>query len=206
MAALVLDQLLARRLLEERRASGADRFDEVWEGTYVMAPRADDEHQEIQARLVTVFQLILEWGAKGLVRAGVNVSDREEDWQFNYRCPDVVVFLSASSARNCGTQWLGGPDFAVEILSAGDRALQKLPFYASVNVRELLVIDRDPWAIELYRLHGSELASVGRSTSAEPQTLESDLLPLTFRLLPASAGGRPAIKVRHRHNDQRWTI
>src|SRR5438094_7815128 len=119
MAALVLNQLLARRLLEERRASGADRFDEVWEGTYVMAPLADDEHQEIQAGLVAVFQLMLEWGAKGLVRAGVNVSDREEDWQFNYRCPDVVAFLRESTARNCGTHWLGGPDFAVEILSPG---------------------------------------------------------------------------------------
>ena len=38
MATIVLDESLGKRLQAERVASGADRYDEVWEGTYMMAP------------------------------------------------------------------------------------------------------------------------------------------------------------------------
>src|SRR5687768_1833214 len=140
MDLLVTDPRDQERLIAERQASGGDRFDEVWEGTYVMAPIANDEHQELQAKLVAVFQTVVGWSGEGLVHGGVNVSDRDEGWEHNYRCPDVVVFMKGTSARNCDTHWVGGPDFAVEIRSPGDRTPQKLPFYAAVNVRELLVI------------------------------------------------------------------
>ncbi|MEO6434296.1 MAG: Uma2 family endonuclease [Tepidisphaeraceae bacterium] len=206
MAALVLDKLLAGRLLEERRASGADRFDEVWEGTYVMAPLANDEHQAIQTALAAVFQIVFGWSAAGLVRAGVNVSDRNEGWEHNYRCPDVVVFVKGTTARNRDTHWVGGPDFAVEILSPGDHTPQKLPFYASVNVRELLVIDRNPWSIELHRLRDGTLSSIGRTTPDGTKMLESHVLPLTFRLMPPLAGERPMLEVSHRETGQRWSV
>ena len=45
MSLLVSDPELKERLLAERRASGGDRYDEVWDGVYVMSPLADDEHQ-----------------------------------------------------------------------------------------------------------------------------------------------------------------
>src|SRR5688572_26252010 len=107
MATLVFDQILARRLVDERRAAGTDRFDEVWEGTYVMAPLADDEHQDVQAGLVMVLRLLLgTGGGKSRVRAGVNVTDRDESWRENYRCPDVVVFNEGTTAENHGTYWL----------------------------------------------------------------------------------------------------
>src|SRR5688572_7056124 len=161
MAVLVTDPDLEERLIAERQASGGDRFDEVWEGTYVMAPLANDEHQAIQLGLASIFQTVVGWDGRGLVRAGVNVSDRDEGGEHNYRCPDVVVFMKGTSARNCNTHWVGGPDFAVEVRSRGDRTTQKFPFYASVNVRELLVVERHPWSIELFRLNAGELAPVG---------------------------------------------
>jgi Uma2 family endonuclease len=204
MAVLVTDPDLEGQLIAERQASGGDRFDEVWEGTYVMAPLPNDEHQEIQTSLATIFKIVIDWPGLGLVRAGVNVSDREQGWKENYRCPDVVVFTKGTTARNCDTHWVGGPDFAVEVRSPGDRTPEKLPFYASVNVRELLVVERHPWSVELFRLTNGELVSVGQSVASDSRVRTSELIPLSFRLIPASA--RPTIQVEHRQTGQRWSV
>src|SRR5207249_2384332 len=105
------------------------------------------------------------------VYAGVNVSDREVKWRKSFRCPDVAVFFPGNPAQDRKTHWFGGPDFAIEIISPYDRSRRKLPFYAKVGVRELLLVDRRPWALELYRLEANALQPVGRST---PDT--SDLM------------------------------
>jgi len=34
---------LKRLIIRQRRESGADRFDEVWDGVYVLAPLADNQ-------------------------------------------------------------------------------------------------------------------------------------------------------------------
>lgn len=47
MSILVHDPLACQELLAQRRATGADLHDEVWEGTYVLNPLANSEHQEI---------------------------------------------------------------------------------------------------------------------------------------------------------------
>jgi Uma2 family endonuclease len=202
MTLIVTDPRERERLIAERRAAGGDRFDEVWEGDYVMAPLADDEHQDVQAALVSIlYPLMHPQGA--FVRSGVNVTDRDQGWEHNYRCPDLVVFLAGTSARNCGSHWVGGPDFALEILSPGDRTQMKLPFYASVNVRELLVIAREPWSLELYRLRDGELASIGNIDASAADPLSSEVLRLSFRLVPASP--RPIIEVRHRETGQTWS-
>jgi Uma2 family endonuclease len=203
MTVIVTDPREQERLIAQRRASGGDRFDEMWEGDYVAAPIADDEHQAIQAALVAVFhQVMTPRGA--LVRAGVNVSDRDEGWEHNYRCPDVVMFTPGTTAQNRRSHWVGGPDFAVEILSPGDRTPFKLPFYASVNVRELLVIDRAPWSLELYRLRGKQLISVGKVDASVGNSLASEVLLLSFRLL--AGGARPIIEVADRETGQTWPV
>jgi Uma2 family endonuclease len=203
MTLIVTDPRDQQRLIAERRASGGDRFDEVWEGSYVMSPIADNLHQNLQSRLVSIFLQVVGLDPKTMVLAGTNISDLENDWEHNYRCPDVAVFLPGTSARDCGTHWLGGPDFAVEILSPGDRTPQKMPFYASVNVCELLVIDRKPWSMELHRLRNGQFESAGRMAPGEAQTIESKVLPLAFRLLE---GERPIIEVTHPESGQRWSI
>ena len=112
-------------------------------------PLANNEHQEIAFDLGFAFRSAL--GPGGRICAGVNVSNQTDDWTKNYRDPDVVVVLPGTSAENRDTHWLGGPDFAVEVVSKGDRSRDKLAFYAKVNVRELLLVDRFPWSLELYR-------------------------------------------------------
>jgi Uma2 family endonuclease len=195
MAMLVLDRDHEKQVRAQRQAMGIDRYDEVWDGVYVMSPLADVEHQVLVAKLIVAIQTAVGLDSPHKLCAGVNISDRADDWTQNYRIPDVAVFLEGTTAILHGTHFQGGPDFAVEITSEDDRSREKLPFYAKVGVRELLLVDRDPWALELYRLREGQLVLIGRSTLAQPATLASEVLPLSFRLVPGEP--RPRIDVRH---------
>ena len=175
-----------------------------WESIYVMNPMPNDEHQQLVNRLASIFQDVIDWPGKGDVRPGVNVSDRKENWRENYRVPDVAVFLKDGQASNCGEFWHGGPDFAVEIVSPGDRTRDKLEFYAKVGVRELLIIDRQPWRLELLRLDAGEFVSVGRSQPGGMETLGSEVLPFVFQLQPGPR--RPQIAVTHRATARAWLV
>jgi Uma2 family endonuclease len=198
---MVLDRDMLRRIVARRKRTGADRWDEVWDGVYMIMPLPNDEHQDIVAELLITFREALGRGPR--LRPGVNVSDRDRHWKRNYRGPDLVVFLEGTTAVNRDSYWLGGPDFAVEVVSKGDRSRAKLAFYAKVNVRELLLVDRFPWSLELYRNVGGAMELVGRSTIEEPSALASEVLPLSFALRPGEA--RPVIEVAERGGDRRWS-
>jgi hypothetical protein len=110
MATVIMDRKFAEELRQERAAAGGDRWDEVWEGTYMMAPLPNNEHQDLVGEFVSVLKMIVP-RREGTVLPGTNVSDREKGWEFNYRCPDVAVYLTGTKAKNCRTHWVGGPDF-----------------------------------------------------------------------------------------------
>lgn len=200
----VTDPALVRKLKARREATGNDRRDEMWEGIYVVSPEADNEHEDFASELVIIFAAVRGEVGGAKLRTGGNISDRVKGWHKNYRVPDVAVYLSNNPARNCGTHMVGGPDLAVEILSEGDLARKKLDFYASVNTRELLMLDRDPWALELYRLADGRLELVGISTPEKPETLASQVLPLSFRLAPGET--RPTLEVARLDGGQSWRI
>src|SRR4051812_18445019 len=117
MAMMVLDSFVEQQIRADREARGIDRHDEVWEGVYMMAPIANNEHQELQGRLMFAIGSALGGEGQHHIAAGGNVSDRQDDWTHNYRVPDVIVVFPDSAARDCGTHWCGGPDFTVEITS-----------------------------------------------------------------------------------------
>ena len=192
-----------RRLLRDRRRMGGDRYDEVWNGVYVMSPIADNEHQGLGTNLVYAFKSALPESPDLFVFQGTNVSDRTEDWRKNYRCPDVAVFLPGNPAEDRGSHWLGGPDFAIEILSRGDRSRKKFDFYKNVGVRELLLVSRRPWRLELYRSEGDDWTLVGTSSSTASEVLASDVLSMTFRLV--SGEPRPTIEVARADRTRTWT-
>jgi Uma2 family endonuclease len=202
MAMLVLESWVEKRLRAERRATGADRYDEVWDGVYVIAPGPDNQHQELIAHIIYVFQSAIGLPGLGEVLLGVNITDCETSWEHNYRIPDVCVFLRGGRAQNRVTHFLGGPDFVVEIISPDDRSREKLGFYAAIGVRELLLIDRSPWRLELYQLRGDQLAQVGESSLDDPTTLTSSVLPLRFGFVPGTP--RPQIEVTHSDGVQKW--
>ena len=204
MATVVMDARFAEELRQQRADSGSDRWDEVWEGTYMMAPLPNIEHQEFVTRLGVIFQETVGWDSGDIVLPGTNVSDREKGWKFNYRCPDVVVYLTGTRAKNCGTHWCGGPDFAVEIISPDDMVRDKLPFYGKVAMRELLIVDRDPWSLELMRLSGRKLKSIGVSSGKRGRLLQSSVLPLRFRLLGGKR--RPTIEAVRSTDGKTWLV
>ncbi len=205
MATLIQDARLARELIAERRRLGHDRQDEVWDGTYIIYAPLDNEHQEIRMQLdCCPGRLIESSRLRGKVTPGVNVSDRERSWKKNYRCPDITLFRKDTKAVNCGDFHFGGPDFAVEIVSPGDRSREKLDFYAKVGTRELLIVDRKPWALELYRLQDDTLTRVGKSTLAKRDWLTSEVVPLKFRLVAGKS--RPEIEAVHGATRKKWRI
>lgn len=203
--AVLGDRGLVEHLIAERQASGGDRFDEVWEGSYFMSPLANNEHQSLATKLANIFALCTEHIPGADVMAGANVSDREVGWKHNYRCPDVVVVLPDSAAKDCDTHFCGGPDLCAEIASPGDRSRDKLEFYAGVGVRELLIIDRRPWKLELYRLLDGELRLVGENDGGSAVPLVAEVVDVTFRL-QATAAAKPALIVRCERLQREWSL
>ncbi len=112
--------------------------------------------------------------------------------------------MEGTAAENHDTHWVGGPDFVVEILSPDDLGRDKLPFYAAVGTKEVLIIDRDPWRLELYQLKRGKLKLVGTAEPDDGGALASKVLPVTFALVAGK--DRPTIRVRHTQTGQEWPI
>jgi len=187
-----------------RRRFGADHHDEVWEGDYFLAPLPDNEHQQMVARFTGAFEEVIDWPGLGEVFPGTNLTDRETDWQFDYRIPDVAVLLKAGKAQNFGTYCRGAADFLVEITSPDDRVREKLSFYGRLGVRELLVVDRSSWTLELYRWQEGELRLAGQSGVTAGDVLRSEVVPFEFQIVPASP--RPRIEVTASETGRRWSV
>ncbi len=204
MSLLINDLELAKRIRADREATDGAKHDEVWDGVYVMSPLPNIEHQLFVNRLERVFIAVVDEPAGDMVLPGVNVSERVEGWEKNYRAPDVAVILHDNPGRHCDTHWCGGPDFLVEILSKNDQARNKLAFYGAVGVRELLIVGRSPWELELYSLVDGLLNLIGRSTLKDPQNLVSRVLPIVFRIVEGS--DRPLIEVTTIDRRQSWMI
>ena len=202
MPVLILDPHMEAKYRSLWAENDSNRFDEVWDGVLVVAPLPNNEHQEIQFKLLLPLAAAVDEPQLGRVSAGVNVSDRADQWEHNYRGPDVVVYLHGNPAVNHGTHWEGGPDFLAEIISPGEKPYDKFDFYAKVNTREVLVAHRDPWWVELHQLQGGKLTLAGRSELPASATLTSSVLPLTFRLVAGTP--RPKIEVVHPPTGRRW--
>ena len=204
MDKLITDPHVSERLIDERRARGAGKFDEVWEDVYIMAPAPNDEHQEIVTRFARPLLDVVEDAGVGQVRLGINLASDPDDWERDYRVPDVAVFLNDSPAVCHEAFWSGPPDFLVEIVSPWDKTREKLSFYSKIGTRELLVVDRDPWRLELYRLQGQTLAVVAEIAPGDTAAIESAVLPLRFRLVPGEP--RPTIDITGTDLARSWTV
>ena len=202
MTTLILNPRIEERFIAERRANGQDRYDEVWDGVYVVSPDPNFEHQRVVGNLHAILHRIVVQELKGELFPGCNVSDRDEDWEKNFRCPDIAAFLPGNPAVIRKAHSIGGPDFAVEISSPGDRTWDKLKFYAHINTREVLIVDRDPWELTLLRLDAGELTPVGSSTLAQSEAVPSQVLPVSYRLIERNS--YPEIEVRHLHDSRVW--
>ena len=207
MLLVIQDETLSAELIAPRRASGQDKYDEIWDGVYVVAPMADNEHQDVVNAFST--SLTIAWDMQGLGRTqpGANVSNDAMDWRRDFRIPDVLCFTDHCQAVGHGSHWLGGPEFAVEITSPGNRTLEKLDFYAGVGTRELLIVDRStrrpvdpsPWRLMLYRADtdGQSMSASAVCDQSHPDWVVSDIVPVQFQL------GFTANQLRIAHADGR---
>ncbi|MCI0460323.1 MAG: Uma2 family endonuclease [Gemmataceae bacterium] len=199
------DPLLIDAFIRERQERGIDKYDEIWEGVYVVPPLANLPHQDLALALAVILYNVVVLEDRGRVQAGANVSDRREDWEYNCRVPDVVVVLNEGRAVACGTHWMGGPDFLIEIKSPGDETEEKIPFYAKLKVRELLIIHRDTRELRLYRHNGRKLVAVKAAAHQGGKWLLSQVLPLAFRL--GGTEDNPTTEVSRTDGQPgRWTV
>lgn len=210
MTTMITDPGLEARLLAERRMAGSDRFDEVWDGVYMMNPLPNEEHQQIASQLASILTSVIAWQDRGNVYAGVNVSDRESGWEHNYRAPDVAVYLRGTAAKNCGTHWKGGPDLAVEITSPGDRTREKIAFYGQIGTRELLIVERSNWSLELWRLVEGQLVLTAKTHTGDAAGLALSAAPVEVRFVAVDDSEapptRPRIEARHVESNRVWVI
>jgi len=191
-----------KEILRKRRALGHDRKDEVWNGVYFMAPDPTNSHQRLTSRIEDALEASAPVGSN--VQAGGNVSDRKKGWKLNFRCPDVMVFLPGNPAEDCETHYVGGPDFLVEVVSPGDRSEKKLGFYASVGVREVLLVDQGKARITLYKRDGEGWAEPVTAKLDEDSRLQSDVLPVSFSFQSVAGDKRPHVFVRHLIDGRIW--
>jgi Uma2 family endonuclease len=203
MDVLISNPAFFRKLIRRRIACHVERFDEVWDGVYVVSPLPTNEHQEVLGDILFAMQMTIGQTGLGEVRSNSPVSDREKKWGRNYRLPDVAAFLPGGPGICKKSHWLGGPDFAVEIISPHDRSRKKFDFYAKVGVKELLLVDRKPWCLELYRLQDGKLVLVGKSDLDHPTILASEVVPLSFQLVANDP--RPRIEIVHSDGVQHWS-
>lgn len=203
MTAIIHDHFLSDRLIARRRELGHDRYDEVWDGVYVMPPMPNIDHQTVVGKLTRICGAVV--GRSGVTLPGANVSELDAEWEHNYRVPDVVVTLPGSRAISRGTHYQGGPDFLVEIRSPGDDTPEKLPYYAALGVREVLVVHRDTRVPTLYRLTRKRLTPVKLTNLNDAPYLVSQVLPLAFRGVAKKAG--PKLEVRRTDGKKKtWLV
>jgi Uma2 family endonuclease len=136
-------------ILRWRKTTGADRFDEMWEGELHMAAAPNLKHQAHAKRILRFFVEVWEprTGGEALLQVNVSTADR---WDRDYRIPDVAVVTAERRGGEDDPFCRPAAVFAVR--SPGDESYEKLPFYAAVGVEAVAVVDRDTLAAQVYAL------------------------------------------------------
>lgn len=182
-------------ILEWRRRTGADRYDEMWEGVLHMAPVPNRDHQELVFTLAV--WLRFNWAEPNGCRVYLERNIAEPGaWPDNYRIPDLVLLTPARFQIDRNEYCDGGPDAVVEVRSPDDESLEKLEFYAKVGVREVWIIDRDSRQPCIYRRSGEELDSIAANSAG---WVRSDVCDLEMR---ATADERLEVRLAGRAESQ----
>jgi Uma2 family endonuclease len=140
-------------ILAWRKRTGADRYDEMWDGVLHMPPMPNRMHQDFEWGLETYLRLVWAAPREAKVYHQVNVASIG-GWPNDYRIPDLVLLLPERFAIDRNEYFEGAPTAVVEIHSPGDETYEKLPFYAGLGVRETWVIHRDTKEPEIHVLRG----------------------------------------------------
>ena len=130
-------------VLERRRALGQDRYDEVWEGEYHMAPAPSHRHALLDDEVAAVLRPLAR--RAGLLGSGPFNLGGPGD----FRVPDRGLHRQRSTEV-----WVPTAAMVVEILSPDDETFEKFAFYAAHRVDEVLVVDPVTRAVRCWALAG----------------------------------------------------
>lgn len=139
-------------LIQRRKQQGLDRFDEVWEGVYHLAPAAHPAHGYVDHALAVLLHPYA--SRAGLVGTGPFNLGTSED----YRVPDHGYHRSLP--RDI---WVSTAAVVVEVLSPDDETYDKLTFYARHDVTEIIIADPRERSIRCLRLRGGDYDEAARS-------------------------------------------
>ena len=156
-------ELLA--LIEQRRASGQDRWDEWWEGVYRIVTGPSPEHGEFLATLVAA--VLPKARTRGL---GLSTPLNVGIDKYDAKVPDLGVFRRDTPRSS--PAFVDTAELVVEVLSPGERLGEKLPFYASRNVKEYLEVDLRARTVRLLANRDGEWVPIEQSGVIELTTAE----------------------------------
>jgi Uma2 family endonuclease len=139
------------QILDQRKKTGLDRWDEMWEGVLHMPPMPNRDHQDLEGSMESYLRFYWAPALQAKVYHQINVASIG-GWPNDYRIPDLVLLLPHSFAIDRNEYFEGAPDVVVEIRSPGDETYEKLPFYRDLGVPEVWVIQRDSREPEIHVL------------------------------------------------------
>ncbi len=164
MSVLINSPLPSRieAFLEERRKTGADRFDEVWEGVLHVAPAPTGAHGDVLLQVMEKLGPLAR--SAGLVpcAGGFNLGNVDD-----YRIPDGGIRRGGSDAT-----FFDSAVLVVEVVSPGDETYAKLPFYAKHAVEEVVIVDPRTRSVSWLRLDGPDYRVVDESSVVPLRTNE----------------------------------
>jgi Uma2 family endonuclease len=145
-------------LLERRRRLGQDRKDEVWEGVLHMVPAPGHRHADLAQQLAVILDAPTRAAGLQPTIAEFNLGNSQDD----FRVPDGGLHRPGAAEM-----WHPTAALVLEILSPGDEAWEKLPFYAVHHVDEVLIVDPDTQQIHWLGLTAARYEPIERSTLIE---------------------------------------
>jgi Uma2 family endonuclease len=128
------------RLIERRHALGIDLYDELWEGSYHVAPAPSAAHAFLDNIVAVVLHPYAV--AAGLAGTGPFNLGGPDD----YRVPD----RGYHRGQPRGT-WVPTAAIVIEIISPDDETYEKFGFYAAHGVDEIVVVDPSATAVTVWR-------------------------------------------------------
>ena len=169
--------------LAHRKATGIDRWDEVWDGVWYMTPAPTLEHQRMLDEMIGFLVPHLKKTNRGRLVSGISVFRDAEGWT-NYRIPDLTYVAAGREDILCedGVR-AAGPDAVIEIRSPGDDTYEKLSFYAAIGTREVVIVERDTKRPEIYRLLGNKFVKLHADADG---WLQAETMNLRFRRIAAT--------------------
>lgn len=142
-----------------RKRTGADRWDEVWEGVLHMNPAPSVAHMRLQGDLFRTLDAHVRKHGLGQLFLTLNVAGPGQ-WPDNFRIPDILLVAPDQTSNLVDTHFEGGPRIVVELRSPDDETYEKLDFYARIGVSEVLVIDVATKRVEVFAKTGERMAIV----------------------------------------------